>query len=175
MRVRLALLAGVLTALAGVGAATTFAVAGDDGTAPVRTSTAGPVERLSARPLVIAHRGAPAYRPEHTLAGYQTAIDMGADLIEPDVVITSDGHLIARHESDLRVTTDVAAHPELGGRWRVEELTLAEVRTLRAGGEPVPTLDEVIALVRRQPLHRPERCAGRGSSARTSTWIVPAT
>jgi glycerophosphoryl diester phosphodiesterase len=101
--------------------------------------------------LVVGHRGAPRYRPEHTLAGYQLAIDQGADYIEPDLVSTRDGHLIARHESDLARTTDVRSHPELGGRTHAEQLSLAEVKKLRAGGQEIPTLEEVIALARRQP------------------------
>jgi glycerophosphoryl diester phosphodiesterase len=108
--------------------------------------------------LVIGHRGAPAYRPEHTLEGYQLAIDQGADYIEPDLVVTRDGHLIARHESDLRRTTDVLSHPELGGRTHAEQLTLAEIQTLRnidgppeyRGKYAVPTLAQIIALLRLQ-------------------------
>ena len=59
------------------------------------------------KPLVIAHRGASGYRPEHTLAAYELAIEMGADFIEPDLVITRDGVLVARHENDISGTTDV--------------------------------------------------------------------
>lgn len=100
--------------------------------------------------LVIGHRGAPQYRPEHTLAGYQLAIDQGADYIEPDLVSTRDGHLIARHENDLTVTTDIRSHPELDGRTKAEQLTLAEIKTLRAGTEEIPTLSEVITLLHAQ-------------------------
>ena len=101
--------------------------------------------RRSATPVVIGHRGAPSYRPEHTAASYELAIDLGADLIEPDVVISRDGVLIARHENELSLTTDVADRPEFAGRrrtqevdgkettgWFVEDFTLAELRTLRA-------------------------------------------
>lgn len=107
------------------------------------------------RPIVIAHRGASAERPEHTLAAYELAIDQGADFIEPDLVITKDGVLVARHEHALAVlgadgqvkeaTTDVADRPEFASRkttkrlgnkdqsgWFVEDFTLAELRTLRA-------------------------------------------
>ncbi len=126
--------------------------------------------------LVIAHRGASGYRPEHTLASYELAIAQGADVIEPDVVPTSDGYLVVRHESAITATTDVAEHPELADRrttktidgrevtgWFTEDLTLAELSTLRAR-EPLPhlrpqntaydaeailTLDEVLALARR--------------------------
>ena len=59
-----------------------------------------------AQPVVIGHRGAPAYRPEHTAASYQLAIDLGAELIEPDVVVSRDGVLVVRHESELSLTTD---------------------------------------------------------------------
>ena len=126
--------------------------------------------------LVIAHRGASGYRPEHTLASYELAIAQGADVIEPDVVPTLDGHLVVRHESAITATTDVAEHPELADRrttktidgrevtgWFTEDLTLAELSTLRAreplpqlrpqntayDGEAVLTLDEVLALARR--------------------------
>ena len=103
-----------------------------------------------AEPLVIAHRGASGYRPEHTLAAYRLAIEQGADYIEPDLVPTADGVMVVRHSNDITATTDVARHPELadrravkrvGGRtvtgWFTEDLTLAELRTLRAV-EPEP-------------------------------------
>lgn len=126
------------------------------------------------RPIVIGHRGASALRPEHTLAAYQQAIDDGADFIEPDLVITSDGVLVARHENEIATTTDVASRPEFAARrttkiidgtpltgWFTEDFTLAELKTLRAieriplnrpanvafnGQFPVPTLQEVIDL-----------------------------
>ncbi|MGQ0574272.1 MAG: glycerophosphodiester phosphodiesterase [Pseudonocardia sp.] len=95
--------------------------------------------------LVIAHRGASGHRPEHTLAAYELAARMGADFLEPDLVSTADGVLVARHEPEIGATTDVATRPELAGRrttkvvdgerrtgWFVEDLTLAELRTLRA-------------------------------------------
>ncbi|WP_203904917.1 glycerophosphodiester phosphodiesterase family protein [Virgisporangium aliadipatigenens] len=109
---------------------------------------------VAARPkypvLVIGHRGAPLYRPEHTLAGYQLAIDQGADYIEPDLVSTRDGHLVARHEPDLTVTTDIKSRPEFGRRTSADQLTLAEIKTLRTGGEQIPTLEEIVALLHRQ-------------------------
>ena len=106
-------------------------------------------------PTVIAHRGASALRPEHTLAAYQKAIDDGADIIEPDLVITRDGVLVARHENAIAIvnadgsvkeaTTDVADRPEFAARkatktidgqavtgWFTEDFTLAELKTLRA-------------------------------------------
>lgn len=105
-------------------------------------------------PTVIAHRGASALRPEHTLAAYQQAIDDGADIIEPDLVITKDGVLVARHENAIAIagadgsikeaTTDVADRPEFAARkatktidgqaitgWFTEDFTLAELKTLR--------------------------------------------
>ncbi len=122
-------------------------------------------------PLVIAHRGASGHRPEHTLEAYALAIEQGADVIEPDLVMTRDGVLVARHENEIGQTTDVAVrYPErratrvIDGEsvtgWFVEDFTLAEVKTLRArerlasrsrawdGRFEVPTLEEVLALVR---------------------------
>jgi glycerophosphoryl diester phosphodiesterase len=111
-------------------------------------------------PIVVGHRGAPGYRPEHTLAGYELAIRMGADFVEPDLVCTADGVLVARHDVQLSTTTDIGAHPELASTL-VQDLTLAQLRTLRAiervpelrgantaydGRYPVPTLDEILAL-----------------------------
>ncbi|MGW9114469.1 esterase-like activity of phytase family protein [Microbacterium sp. NPDC055683] len=125
---------------------------------------------------VIAHRGASGYRPEHTLAAYEQAILQCADVIEPDVVSTKDGVLVARHENEIGGTTDVASRPEFADRrttkvidgvsitgWFTEDFTLAELRTLRAterlplvrptnsafdGLYQIPTLDEVIDLAR---------------------------
>src|SRR5262245_43774108 len=123
-------------------------------------------------PLVIAHRGASGYRPEHTLEAYRLAIEMGADFIEPDLVATKDGVLIARHENEIGATTDVAERfparrrtatidgKEITG-WFTEDLTLAEIKTLRAkerlasrshaydGRFEVATFDEVIELAQR--------------------------
>jgi glycerophosphoryl diester phosphodiesterase len=131
------------------------------------------------RPLVIGHRGAPGYLPEHTLEGYALAIEMGADFIEPDLVVTKDGILIARHEPNIVNTTDVASRPEFAARRRTavvdgaaeegffaSDFTLAEIKTLRAkqafGERPhqfdgqfqIPTLDEVIALVKRKSIEK---------------------
>src|ERR687897_1783462 len=74
-----------------------------------------PVTRLS-RPVVIGHRGAPAYRPEHTAASFDLAIDLGAELIEPDVVVSRDGVLVVRHENELSRSTDVSGRPEFADR-----------------------------------------------------------
>ena len=138
-------------------------------------SSVPPADDL-ARPLVIAHRGASGDRPEHTLAAYEEAIRQGADFIEPDLVITRDGILVARHENEISGTLDVADRPEFAARrttktidglemvgWFIEDFTLAELKTLRArerlpelrstaydGWFEVPSLDEVIALAKRQ-------------------------
>lgn len=106
---------------------------------------AEPSTKLAKRLLVIAHRGASGYRPEHTLAAYKHAIDLGADFIEPDLVSTKDGVLVARHENEISGTTDVASHLEFLDRqttkvidgvsltgWFTEDFTLAELKTLRA-------------------------------------------
>ncbi|MFD8732897.1 glycerophosphodiester phosphodiesterase [Streptomyces sp. NPDC059611] len=123
-------------------------------------------------PTVIGHRGASGYRPEHTLGSYQLALDLGAHIVEQDLVPTKDGHLVCRHENDITGTTDVADHPEFAGRkatkkidgvsytgWFTEDFTLAELRTLRAkeripGNRPdntlydgrwtIPTFEEVL-------------------------------
>lgn len=120
-------------------------------------------------PLVIAHRGASGHVPEHTLAAYALAVAMGADYIEPDLVSTSDGVLVARHENEIGGTTNVAdLFPErrvtrvVDGDsvtgWFTEDFTLAELRMLRARERlpfrnqamndihPIPTFDEVLAL-----------------------------
>jgi glycerophosphoryl diester phosphodiesterase len=104
------------------------------------------------QPIVIRHRGASSYRPEHTLASYGLAIAMGADYIEPDLVSTKDGALVARHENEIGATTNVESHPEFADRrstkmidgvavtgWFTEDLTLAELKTLRAE-ERIPAL-----------------------------------
>ncbi|MDO5627621.1 MAG: glycerophosphodiester phosphodiesterase, partial [Mobilicoccus sp.] len=96
-------------------------------------------------PIIVAHRGASGYRPEHTLAAYELAVQMGADYIEPDLVLTKDGVLVARHEPEIGGTTDVADRAEFASRkrtkmldgtevtgWFTEDFTLAELKTLRA-------------------------------------------
>lgn len=133
-------------------------------------------ERGHARPIVIAHRGASGYLPEHTLAAYTIAILQGADFVEPDLVITKDGHLIARHDNQLDLSTDVASRAEFADRrttktvdgvritgWFSEDFSLAEIKRLRAveripdvrpantrfnGQFEIPTFQEVIDLVR---------------------------
>jgi glycerophosphoryl diester phosphodiesterase len=139
------------------------------------------VPEPTALPILIAHRGASGLRPEHTLEAYQLAIQQGADFIEPDLVMTKDGVLVARHENEIQETTDVASRPEFEARratkridgrevtgWFTEDFTLAELKTLRArerlpqlrpgnaaydGRFQVPTFAEVVALAKR---------AGRG-------------
>jgi glycerophosphoryl diester phosphodiesterase len=126
-------------------------------------------------PLVIGHRGASGYLPEHTLASYALAIELGADYVEPDLVATKDGHLIARHEPNITNTTNVASLPQFANRrrtmmvdgvaetgWFASDFTLAEIRLLRAvqtvgvrdkrldGQFQIPTLEEVIDLVKRK-------------------------
>jgi glycerophosphoryl diester phosphodiesterase len=124
---------------------------------------------------VIAHRGASGERPEHTLASYQLAIDQGADYIEPDLVMTRDRVLIARHENEISGTTDVAEHPEFADRrrtqiidgesmsgWFTEDFSLSEIKSLGARERlpelrpqnrqfdrefTVPTFDEIMQLV----------------------------
>jgi glycerophosphoryl diester phosphodiesterase len=135
------------------------------------------VSCATVEPIVIAHRGASAHRPEHTLAAYELAIALGADFIEPDLVATRDHRLVARHENDITATTDVASRPALADRratkvidgvehtgWFTEDLTLAELRELRAveripdlrpanaafdGRFAVPTFEEILELAAR--------------------------
>jgi glycerophosphoryl diester phosphodiesterase len=131
----------------------------------------GSIELYRAReprkvPLVIAHRGASAYRAEHTVEAYRLAIEMGADYIEADLVMTRDGEFVARHEHELAATTDVASHPEYASRrktklvngapatgWFTEDFTLAELRTLRA---------------------TPRKVRGASASASAPTSVAPA-
>ena len=132
-----------------------------------------------AHPIVIGHRGASGERPEHTLASYERAIEQGADFIEPDLVMTKDHVLVARHENEISGTTDVAKHPEFASRkatktidgqqitgWFTEDFTLAELKTLRArerlpqlrpenakfdGQFAIPTFEEILALREKHP------------------------
>jgi glycerophosphoryl diester phosphodiesterase len=131
---------------------------------------------LPTPPIVIGHRGASGYVPEHTLSAYFIAVQQGADYIEPDLVSTKDGVLVARHENEISGTTDVASHPQFAARktiktidgqrvegWFTEDFTLAELKTLRArerlpqlrpantrfdGQFEIPTFDEILSLVR---------------------------
>ncbi len=151
---------------------------------PATADTVSPAERRLDKPAqvqpitVFGHRGASGYRPEHTLAAYELAIRLGADYIEPDLVSTKDGVLVARHENEISGTTDVADHPEFADRkttktidgapisgWFTEDFSLRELRTLRAkerlpgvrpgntrydGRFEIPTFDEVLDLVKRE-------------------------
>jgi glycerophosphoryl diester phosphodiesterase len=128
------------------------------------------------RPIVIAHRGASGYRPEHTRAAYELAMRQGADAVEPDLVPTSDGVLVIRHENDISGTTDIASHPEFADRrttktidgatltgWFTEDFTWDELSTLRArerlvktrpasarhdGEQPILRLDDLVDILR---------------------------
>ncbi|KVP08482.1 glycerophosphodiester phosphodiesterase [Burkholderia ubonensis] len=138
--------------------------------------TRDPTQPLSAKVQVIGHRGASALRPEHTLASYRKAIEDGADVIEPDLVSTRDGVLVARHENEISGTTNVSALPQFASRkttktidgvpltgWFTEDFTLAELKTLRARERiaqfrpantayndqyEIPTFDEIVALAK---------------------------
>jgi len=152
-----------------------------------------------ARPLVIGHRGASGYRPEHTLAAYELAVRLGADAIEPDVVCSADGVLVLRHEPEISATTDVASHPEFADRrttrtidgvehegWFVDDFTLAELRTLRAleripavrqentlydGHHRVATFDELLDLRARLSAET-GRQIGLFPEIKHSTWFA---
>jgi glycerophosphoryl diester phosphodiesterase len=141
--------------------------------APVRADSRREPEPT---PLVIGHRGgASGYLPEHTLEAYALGIELGADYVEPDLVMTQDGHLIARHEPNLINTTNVKDHPEFAHRrrtamidgvqdegWFASDFTLAEIKTLRAvqsfperpqqvnGMFEIPTFEEIIDFVKRK-------------------------
>jgi len=172
----------VLTGLAALsaGSALTGTTAGP---AAAAVETAQPTDAAAAlgghgrRPLVIGHRGASGYRPEHTLASYELAARMGADFMEPDLVPTKDGVLVCRHEPEIGGTTNVADHPEFAARkktaildgtavtgWFTEDFTLAELKTLRAkerlpqvrqhntmwdGRFEIPTFQELLDLRKR--------------------------
>ena len=151
---------------------------------------------LVPRPQVIAHRGASAHLPEHTLAAYARAIADGADLIEPDLVMTRDGVLVARHENEIGGTTDVAAHRRFAARrtikhidgvsvegWFTEDFTLAELKTLRTrerlpalrgtahdGQYPVATLEEIIELLAAETV-RQGRAIGLIPEIKHGTWF----
>mgnify|MGYP000650811280 CR=1 FL=1 len=131
---------------------------------------------LNGQAIIIAHRGASGERPEHTIASYTLAIEQGADYIEPDLVLTKDGVLVARHENEISETTNVADKPEFADRkvtktvdgrkmtgWFTEDFTLAELKTLRAkerlpqlrkdnmafdGQFEIPTFEEILTLAK---------------------------
>jgi len=155
------------------------------------------------QPIVIGHRGASGYVPEHTLVSYFIAIQMGADYVEPDLVMTKDRVLVARHENDISGTTDVADHPEFAGRrttktvdgaaitgWFTEDFTLAELKTLRAkeripqirpgnarfdGKFEVPTLEEVLTLVQALNAERSREAQEHGRRGFKPIGVYPET
>lgn len=165
-----------LTALASASLLSLGVLAGS-GTATPPPATDSRSSGTQTQPLVFGHRGASGYRPEHTLASYELAIKLGVDVIEPDLVTTKDGVLVARHEPEISGTTDVSQRPEFASRrttkqldgvavtgWFTEDFTLRELRTLRAveripqirprntlynGRYQVPTFQEVIDLAKR--------------------------
>ena len=154
-------------------------------------------------PIIIGHRGASGYVPEHTLASYFLAIQQGADFVEPDLVSTRDGVLVARHENEIGGTTDVAAHPEFADRrttkvidgvgiegWFTEDFTLVELKTLRAreriadlrpanarfdGQFEIPTLDEILDLVHGADVVRAHSARARHEPPPRRIGIYPET
>jgi len=168
--------------------------------APVAAKADGHSDNAEAtRPLIIAHRGASGDRPEHTLAAYELAIDKGADFIEPDLVVTKDLVLVARHETELSGTTNVASIEEFEDRrktveigglivagWFAEDFTLAELQTLRVrervpGARPdniafnglyqIPTFDEIVQLVRAKEAET-GRKVGLYPELKSPTWLL---
>lgn len=154
-------------------------------------------------PIIIGHRGASGYVPEHTLASYFLAIQQGADFIEPDLVSTRDRVLVARHENEIGGTTDVAAHPEFADRrttktidgvsvegWFAEDFTLVELKALRAreriaelrpanarfdGQFEIPTLDEILDLVQGADVVRAHSARARHEPAPRRIGVYPET
>jgi glycerophosphoryl diester phosphodiesterase len=161
------------------------------------------MSKVSRRPIVIGHRGACGYVPEHTLTSYFVAMQNGADYVEPDLVMTKDAVLVARHENEIGTTTDVAQHPEFADRrttkvidgvrvsgWFTEDFTLAELKTLRAreripelrpantrfdGQFQVPTLEEILSLVQAVQQQRATLAHQLGGPAPTPVGVYPET
>lgn len=157
----------------------------------------------SQEPIVIGHRGASGYVPEHTLSAYFIAIQQGADFVEPDLVSTSDGVLVARHENEIGGTTDVGEHPEFAARrttktidgvaitgWFTEDFTLRELKTLRTkeripavrpdntrfdGQFEIPTLDEVLSFVGAMNEQRAASARRQGLRAPAPIGVYPET
>ena len=193
--------ARVMEILGKVNTTAAFAAATALAATPAGATTERPVlqHRATTVPIVIGHRGAPGYRPEHTLASYRLAIAMGADYVEPDLVSTKDGVLVARHENEISGTTDVADHSEFADRlttktidgrvvtgWFTEDFTLAELKTLRAkerlpqvraantvydGRFEIPTFDEVLDLVASES-HRLHRQIGVYPETKHPTYFA---
>ncbi len=158
---------------------------------------------LRRAPIVIGHRGACGYVPEHTLASYHLALLQGADYAEPDLVMTGDGVLVARHENEIGGTTDVAEHPEFASRrttkvidgqpvtgWFTEDFTLRELKRLRArerigelrpanrrfdGQFEIPTLQEILELLRGVHAQRVARAQALGEPAPLPPGVYPET
>ena len=158
---------------------------------------------MAAAPIVIGHRGASGYVPEHTLASYFIAVQQGADYIEPDLVATRDGVLIARHENEIGATTDVAAHAQFANRrttklidgesvtgWFSEDFTLEELKRLRAreripqlrpanarfdGQFEVPTFEEILELTHALEAQRAAAARARGAPAPPRIGVYPET
>ena len=154
-------------------------------------------------PIVIGHRGASGYVPEHTLTSYFIAMQDGADYVEPDLVMTKDGVLVARHENEIGGTTDVAEHPEFASRratkvidgtsitgWFTEDFTLAELKTLRAreripdtrpgntrfdGQFEIPTFEEILSLVHGVEEQRDTHARQLGKPAPRHIGVYPET
>lgn len=186
------------TLLLAMGSALGAGVVSACATGQARPATTAQESRAMTQPIIIAHRGASGLRPEHTLASYQLAIDQGADFIEPDLVLTKDGHLICRHENEIGGTTDVGARPEFADRkkvhmidgeryegWFTEDFTLAEIKTLRCkerlpqlrpgnmaydGQFEVPTFEEVLELAKLQSA-RTGRTIGVYPETKHPTWF----
>jgi glycerophosphoryl diester phosphodiesterase len=161
-----------------------------------------PIEQNTA-PLVIGHRGACGYVPEHTLTSYFVAMQAGVDFIEPDLVMTKDGVLIARHENEIGGTTDIASRPEFASRsttktidgtahtgWFTEDFTLGELKTLRAreripdvrpgnmrfdGQFQIATFEEILALVDGVQQQRAMEAKQLGVSAPGRIGVYPET
>jgi glycerophosphoryl diester phosphodiesterase len=156
-----------------------------------------------ATPIVIGHRGASGYVPEHTLTSYFIAMQDGADYVEPDLVMTKDGVLVARHENEIGGTTNVAEHPEFAARhttkvidgtsvtgWFTEDFTLVELKTLRAreripdtrpgnarfnGQFEIPTFEEILALVHGVEEQRDTNARQLGKPAPKHIGVYPET
>ncbi len=161
------------------------------------------MEKARSVPIVIGHRGACGYVPEHTLTSYFVALQDGVDFVEPDLVMTKDAVLVARHENEIGTTTNVAAHPEYADRratkvidgtsvtgWFTEDFSLSELKTLRAreripetrpgnarfdGQFQVPTFDEILALVQAVEQQRARLAKQLGRAAPTPVGIYPET
>lgn len=167
------------------------------------TDTGQTVSPRALVPVIIGHRGASGYVPEHTLASYFLAIQQGADFVEPDLVSTRDGVLVARHENEIGGTTDVAARPEFAERrttkvidgtavegWFTEDFTLGELKTLRAreriaelrpanarfdGQFEIPTFDEILDLVHGADVVRAHSARARHEPSPRRIGVYPET